>query len=732
MANSSWFSTSNEYIKYRIELTVNSQDQANNYSNVTVKVFVHRTNTGFQTYSSGTCYCQIDGTTYTQAITNKQIIDENGVYVFSKTLNIQHGATGTKALSISSKIEHGRFTSDYHSYSENMPPIARASGVDATGTNLGAPITIQIIKADLSFQHRLAWSCGSESGVITELTSLSTVTWTPPVTLASQNTSGTNVTLTISCLAYGDGIALGTTYCTVTVGIPSSIVPTCTVSITDISGCHDEYGIYVKGKSQLRITVTGTESYGSPISAYSITANGKTYAASSAVTDLLVEEGSVSISASVTDGRGRSGNTSQTIYVYDYSVPIIRSLTTTRCNADGTDNFEGNYIRVDFECEINSLDDHNTAEYRIEYRRVGTSGYSTQELPEFDDDYHPIGAPVIAMSSQYSFDVVLYATDEFTETHRAITASTGFALINYGADGKSIGFGKLAGNANEADFGLGVRFTGGIIGIPLSSDADLNSITTPSIYVGEASYSTQHCPLESGMFALEVRMIGTNGQLLQTITGAGSATIRPVYRRYYQQNAWGSWFDDSSYQALPMSRGGIGISSPAEGAMFKAGSEESDAMVAMLGVGALFAEESGDPQFGVLPVSGGGTGGNTPETAREGIGAAASKHNHSVSDITDVSVASGYIKLGSMAICWGNVGASSMSGSRTVSISFTHFSSTPTIVACPYCTSSGAAGHALSAYVLSVSASSASVRLLSTYTGSLSVGARWIAIGPAN
>lgn len=166
--------------------------------------------------------------------------------------------------------------------------------------------------------------------------------------------------------------------------------------------------------------------------------------------------------------------------------------------------------------------------------------------------------------------------------------------------------------------------------------------------------------------------------------------------------------------------------------MFKAGSEESDAMVAMLGVGALFAEESGDPQFGVLPVSGGGTGGNTPETAREGIGAAASEHNHSVSDITDVSVASGYIKLGSMAICWGNVGASSMSGSRTVSISFTHFSSTPTIVACPYCTASGAAGHALSAHVLSVSASSASVRLLSTYTSSLSVGARWIAIGPAN
>ena len=730
MANSSWFSTSNEYIKYRIELSVNSQDQANNYSNVTVKVFVHRTNTGFQTYSSGTCYCEIDGTTYTQAITNKQIIDENGVYVFSKTLNIQHTATGTKTLECSAKIEHQRFTTEYHDYSEILSPIARASGVSASGTELGQAITIDITKADLTFQHRLSWSCGSESGVITTLTDLATVAWTPPISLASQNTSGTNVTLTISCLAYGNSVALGTTYCTVTVGIPSSIAPTCSISVTDISGCYDDYGIYVKGKSQLRITVSGTTSYGASITAYSITANGKTYATSTAVTDLLVEEGSVSISASVTDARGRSGNASLSLYVYDYSVPIIRALTTTRCNADGTDNFEGNYIRVDFECEINSLDDHNSAEYRIEYRQVGTSGYSTQTLPLLDDNFHPISYAVIAMSSQYSFDVVMYATDEFTETHRATTASTGFALINYGADGKSIGFGKLAGNANEADFGLGVRFTGGIIGIPLASDADLDSLTTPSMYIGEATSSTQHCPLESGMFSLEVRMIGTNGQLLQTITGAGTTAVRPVYRRYYQQNTWGAWFDDCSYLALPMSRGGTGISNPSEGAIFKAGDDE--AMIAMLGVGAIFAEISGEPQFGVLPVSAGGTGGSTAADARDGIGAAALTHEHTVSDITDVSVASGYIKLGAMAICWGSISASSMSGARTATVSFTHFSSTPTIVACPYCSTASGSGQALSAYVMSASASSASIRISCTYTSSLSVGARWIAIGAAN
>lgn len=74
MAASNWFSTTNSYIKYRIELNVNSQDQANNFSNVTVKVFIYRTNTGYETYGSGTCYCTIDGTQYSKSISSSQKI----------------------------------------------------------------------------------------------------------------------------------------------------------------------------------------------------------------------------------------------------------------------------------------------------------------------------------------------------------------------------------------------------------------------------------------------------------------------------------------------------------------------------------------------------------------------------------------------------------------------------------------------------------------------------------
>ena len=101
MAISSTFSTSNEKVKYRIECTTNWQDIANNISNVTVKVFAWRTNTGYTTYGNGTCYCNINGIPYDQAISFDQKITSSGEYLFSQTVNITHNADGKKELSIS-------------------------------------------------------------------------------------------------------------------------------------------------------------------------------------------------------------------------------------------------------------------------------------------------------------------------------------------------------------------------------------------------------------------------------------------------------------------------------------------------------------------------------------------------------------------------------------------------------------------------------------------------------
>ena len=99
MAESSYFPTSNQYIKYQILVTENSTSVANNTSSVTVKVIAWRTNQGYSTYGSGTCYCNINGTSYSQGINSSQYIEYNSdTVLFSQTVTIPHNADGTKSI----------------------------------------------------------------------------------------------------------------------------------------------------------------------------------------------------------------------------------------------------------------------------------------------------------------------------------------------------------------------------------------------------------------------------------------------------------------------------------------------------------------------------------------------------------------------------------------------------------------------------------------------------------
>ena len=98
------FDTSNKYIKYRIEVIVNSQNTENNTSNITVRVWFFRTNQGYSTYGSGTCYCNINSESYSQSITPSQRITSSPIVLFEKSATISHENDGTKSLWVSAYI----------------------------------------------------------------------------------------------------------------------------------------------------------------------------------------------------------------------------------------------------------------------------------------------------------------------------------------------------------------------------------------------------------------------------------------------------------------------------------------------------------------------------------------------------------------------------------------------------------------------------------------------------
>ncbi len=131
MATSSTFSTDNQYIKYRIVVTESNVSIPNNTSTINVKVDAWRTNTGYTTSGTGTCYCTIAGTKYSQSISASQEIKHNShTVLFNRTINnFPHNADGSRSIYVQAKINHSRFDSSYHGFTVNLAKIPRSASI---------------------------------------------------------------------------------------------------------------------------------------------------------------------------------------------------------------------------------------------------------------------------------------------------------------------------------------------------------------------------------------------------------------------------------------------------------------------------------------------------------------------------------------------------------------------------------------------------------------------------
>lgn len=466
MGTSGALSTSNQYIKYKITITQNSQSVANNTSNVTVTVNFYRTNTGYTTYGNGTVYCKINGTTYSASVTTSQKITSSGINLFTKTLNIPHATDGTKTLTCSAWIDHSQVDSSEQSYSMALTTIPRKSTMSVANGTLGASQTITVTRQASSFTHSIKAVCGSSTVYIKAdgSTSTSSVThgdcsipFTPPVSWASQNTTGRSVTVKYTITTYNGTTSIGNNTYTRTCTIPdiSGIRPTCTVSVSDSKGYATTYGGYIKGMSRIAVSITGSPKYGTTIKSYSTVVNGSTYTAKTFTTGVLKTAGTVTVSTKVTDARGISSKEATTdVTVLDYSAPYVSKLNIIRCNADGTENEAGSYVKVTFDGSISDLENKNTVTYTLQYKKTSDTDYTTVELSDYNNSYEVSGASAIfAADTGSSYNVDVTATDAFTSYTRSGTASTEQTIMHFNAAGNGMGIGKLSEHENMLDIG---------------------------------------------------------------------------------------------------------------------------------------------------------------------------------------------------------------------------------------------------------------------------------------
>lgn len=460
-----------------IDITQNSQNIANNTSNVTVKVNAKWTGGSYNLLEkSGSC--TIDGTTYTfTSPFNTGRTTSGSGNLFTKTLNITHGSDGKKTLAVSASYTSGVSSGTVSaSASKVLTTIPRKSTLSVANGTLGTAQTLTVTRQATSFTHTITYTCGNQSGTICTKSSSTSISFTPPLSLASQNTSGTSVSITYTITTYNGSTSVGSNSYTKTCSIPSSVKPSCTVTVDDVGTML--YGLHLQGLAQLKITVKPTVSYGSPIASYKTVVNGKTYTAASFTTDILNVTGALTITSTVTDNRGRSGSTTQTIQIEPYFKPkfnTARAFRAIMVNGVGEESPIGDLIFVEFTSAAKAIFGANVAKFSIEYKKASDPEYTicaaNQTIPEATMENFSLGGFIYGFPADTgsSYEVSITLSDDIDEVTRKIPVSSAAVFMSWhdpegNGNFDGIAFGKVAEESELFDVGWDARFNKPVYG----------------------------------------------------------------------------------------------------------------------------------------------------------------------------------------------------------------------------------------------------------------------------
>lgn len=459
-----------------------------------------------------TVYVDIDGE---RVFSKTNAVDRYRGTIATGTKTISHNSDGTRSFSVS--LAAAIYYSSIGctgSQTFTLDTIARASTLSVSDGTLGTKTTPTADRKSSSFTHTLTWECGSYSGTIATKSSATSWNFTPELKLASVAPYGQKVYCTYTLSTYNGSTLIGTDSKSVWFAIPSSVKPSCTLSLSDSNGYASTYGGYIQGESQLSVTINATQAYSSPISRYSASANGVTYSTQTFTTSVLKTVGTNTISATVTDGRERPGSASYNITVLAYSRPQITNLKVRRCNADGTENDRGGYGKISFHCTITPLSNKNTRACSLRYRQSGATAWINAPaitLSAYDQDCNP---PVIQMSDAHSYEVQINLTDAFGTTSAATSISTGYCLYHIPASGKGITFGGIAEGDGfnvkmDATFGENVNMKKNLqldgdmsgkyitaTGLQTTEATDLNSVPPKVAVLDNAGWIYYRTPAE--------------------------------------------------------------------------------------------------------------------------------------------------------------------------------------------------------------------------------------------
>lgn len=421
-----------------------SQNTSANTSTITAIVYLTPPS-GWNTISNYWS-CVINGTTVTS---NMSANISSKTELGRRTWTVNHNNDGTCSTSISfsfsNRVTAGTYTVSSGSGSGNITlnSIARTSSftLSKSSCTIGSEnFVVNINSSANNFTHTVYYRLGSINWKALDKSGDRALTIAPAMGDCNQIPNSTSGIATIVVETYNGNTYIGSTSKTITLNVPSSVVPSVGISLTANNQLN---GVNVAGKTTFTVKPTNASgSYGSTIRSYSTVGQGLNTSSSNGGTSSTMNSGTYTYTVTVTDSRGRTAKASKQVTVVNHESPTL-SLVAYRSDSSGNKAPEGTYIHGDMTWSVFNPNNNNqnAKQYRVLKKTQNSATWSV--VKDWTNLSAYSGTAKISFGNGFavatSYDVGVEVKDSYSNVGVTQSVGTVSCLFNIEKSGVSVG-----------------------------------------------------------------------------------------------------------------------------------------------------------------------------------------------------------------------------------------------------------------------------------------------------
>lgn len=405
---------------YQLDWT-STQSIPNNQTTISWTLKAVGGNSGW--YAERTLNVVIGGVT---AYSKTDRVERRTGTITSGTRVVNHNSVGDATITIA--IKAAVYVSTVNctgSSTFELANIPRKSTLTVADGTLGTTQTLTVTRQSTSFTHTITYTCGTASGTICTKSSSTSISFTPPTTLASQNTTGTSVNIKYTITTYNGDTSIGSNEYTKTYEMPEYVKPV--LSVTTAATGNTKLGT-LQSLTKLSVTITASSYFGANIVSCVTTIDGKTYTGTSFTTELLTTSGDLTLTTTAIDTRGREGSTTKTITVQPYTLPKVEGVTVIRCNSDGTANGQGAYMKISYNYKYSTISG-NTLYVQALCKKKSATGYEPYGTKTYTTA-SGTDSMIIAADTDSAYDITLNIYDTAIGIANCMNYLTSVGTVN--------------------------------------------------------------------------------------------------------------------------------------------------------------------------------------------------------------------------------------------------------------------------------------------------------------